>query len=191
MFFTNSTNCFDIRNNPLIRRICNPNHRNITTSTARLFEQKLNLEIYSLDAEEPQQDDPGNLIIPFMDYKVSNDFGEIYFHDYERIKLPTYLFSNIASSSDLIAFKIMDMEMFPQYSIGDVVIINRLKRNIDDDHQYLIRVNGKFYIRTLRTLNKKLEVCALNKIQEYDINDKNIKIFGIVDTEIRKKLYTG
>lgn len=168
-----------------------PNQRNITDSTARLFEQKLNLEVYSLDLKEAHQTDPDSAVIPLMDNKVSNDLGDIYLHDYEQIKLPKNMFGNIGSFSDLIAYKVNDMDMYPLYSIGDIVIINRFKRTIVDDQQYLVRINGKFYIRTLKTIEKMLHVIWLNQTLLFDLDSEKIKVFGIVDVEIRKKLYSG
>lgn len=170
----------------------NPNHRKITEQAARAIEQKLGLDLYYMDNENTEQTiDVDNLIIPLIDYQESNNMHDLHVHESERIKLPKGLFLNIASAHELIGFKIPNMDMFPHYSIGDIVIINRAKRSIEDDHAYLIRIDNKFHIRILKTVNEILYICSLNKEQQFDIDSNRIKIYGIVDVEIRKKLYSG
>ena len=168
----------------------NPNSRKISDATARAIEQKLSIEIFSLDSEPDKiLEDPSVLIIPLMDYKLSNDLGDIYVHNYDRVKLPKELFQNINSTSDLIAFKIPDMEMFPFYSIGDIIIVNKLKRSVEDNHQYLIFSDGKFRVRTLISKDNHPYIKPANSPGDISQNDSKFKIFGIVDVEIRKKLY--
>ena len=170
--------------------ITNPNHRKVSDASARAIEQKLGIETFSLDLEPDKiVEDPSMLIVPLMDYKLSNDLGDIYLHNYDRVKLPKELFHNISSTSDLIGFKIPDMEMFPFYSIGDIVVINRLKRSIEDNHQYLILSEGKFCIRTLISKDNLPYIKPANSSVDMNHTNSKFKIFGIVDVEIRKKLY--
>lgn len=170
----------------------NSNNRKISDATARAIEQKLSIELFSLDQEQCIVEiDPNMVIIPFMDNKLSNDLGDVYIHTYERIKLPKNMFENIANISDLLAFKISNMDMFPSYSIGDIVIINRLKQSIEDNHQYLVKQDGKFLIRTFTTKNNKIYISYFKETLELEANDSGFEIFGIVDLEIRKKLYVS
>lgn len=169
----------------------NLNHRKITDQFARAIEQKLNLAVFSLDSIDDQNPDDGNIIIPLIDYQESNSMQDLHIHTLDQIKLPKEMFLNINSVQDLIGFKVPDMDMFPSYSIGDIVIVNRFKRVVEDGHAYLVRIDGKFYIRTLRTVNNVLQVVSLNNELQLEPNSNRIKIYGIVDVEIRKKLYRG
>ncbi|MBX9866492.1 MAG: S24 family peptidase [Burkholderiales bacterium] len=176
----------------MLWEISNPNHRKITDQAARVIEQKLGLELFLLDkGDDIDVVDDDNLIIPLIDYQESNNMHDLHIHEYERIKLPKVLFSNINSIQELIGFKIPNMDMFPHFSLGDIVVINRAKRIVEDDHAYLVRIDGKFYIRILKTVNKTLYIYSLNKEQQFELDSDRVKIYGIVDVEIRKKLYTG
>lgn len=170
----------------------NLNHRKISDATSRAIEQKLGLELFSLDAEQDQYvDDPNYIIIPFMDIKSSNEYGDIFLHSTERIKLPKAMFDNISSIGDLIAYKICDMEMYPLYGIGDIVIVNRLKSEIEDGHQYLIQHKGKFIIRTLTSIEDVVLIESSRVSVQIKKQSSEITIAGIIDTEIRKKLYVS
>lgn len=172
--------------------IDNPNNRKISDATARAIEQKLGIDLFSLDVElDTFIEDPNYIIIPYMDIKTSNEYTDIYLHPTDRIKLPKAIFENISSRSDLIAYKISDMEMFPIYSINDIVIVNRMKQEIEDWHQYLIILNNKFLIRTLSTINDNIKVEAERNSVEVKKNSSNFSVVGIVDLEIRKKIYAS
>lgn len=121
--------------------------------------------------------------------KIIKSINSTTYADYNTYTLNTYPFEK------QLGFTINDNSMNPKYEIGDIAIINILISNdikyLENNKDYLIRINKEFLIRRIQIENEQIIFKPLNydydvkAINKNNIEKKDIEIIGkITDIKI-------
>ena len=161
--------------------------RNITEKTARLIEKHLHMPDGFLDQEE-QVDDTRVVFIPYINISNSEAYEYLsYSPEFSLGISRNELISNNLSPSTLLAVKIFDDSMLPNFDIGDIIVIDQSKTDFIANKLYLIYYKKQYIIRKIsRDIDSggiKISPTNTMKIitdfEEYIIQDiKDLEIIG-------------
>ncbi|RTL10388.1 MAG: S24 family peptidase [Neisseriaceae bacterium] len=170
----------------------NPNSRKITDKMARFLEKKSGMVDGFLDSDGSASAINKNILnIPFLEVEMSTKLEEMkYSVELSFPLLSSELYGKpINSPKDLFAVKVFDNSLFPFIKFGDTVIIDYSMRRVEDNHYYLVKYYGIFYLRKAKVELGEVFLCshvAYNSIEtpskEHKIlsKDSQLEVLGIV-----------
>lgn len=142
--------------------------RNITDKTARLIEKTLRLPDYYLDREVPVEDS-SVYFIPFIDIVESEDRNKLMYSSESSIAISKFeLINNKLDPETLLAVRISDDSMSKFFGVGDIILIDRTKKEFISNRVYFVNAKRNFVFRRIaRSIHsEKIDIYSLGSAED-------------------------